>query len=300
MYLVRYRTAADRTPRVGVRHDDGLAVLPVGSAAELWRLPLSDLRSLVESAAPQAVPAGVEWLPPIDGRTEVWAAGVTYLRSRDARVEESGQRSVYELVYDAARPELFVKAPAWRAVTDGEPVAVRGDSTDDVPEPELAVLIGAHGGILGYLICNDMSSRSIEGENPLYLPQAKIYAGSCALSTGVRPAWEIDPADLGVRMIIRRAGQPVFEGGTRTSRMRRNVAELAGYLFQAENFPDGAVLSTGTGVVPDLGHGVRPGDQVTITIDGLGSLHNPVAVGREVFAGLAEDIRPESPASARP
>jgi 2-dehydro-3-deoxy-D-arabinonate dehydratase len=299
MYLVRYRTGTDRTARVGVRVDDGLAALPVGSAAQLWRLPLDDLRSLAQSVVPQDVPADVEWLPPIDGRTEVWAAGVTYLRSRDARVEESGQRSVYELVYDAERPELFVKAAAWRVVTDGEPVAVRSDSTDDVPEPELAVLVGSHGGILGYLICNDMSSRSIEGENPLYLPQGKIYAGSCALSAGVRPAWEIDPTDLHVTMVIRRDGETVFEGASRTSRMRRGVAELTDWLFRAENFPDGAVLSTGTGVVPELGRGVRPGDQVTIAVDGLGSLHNTVAVGREVFAGLAGGLRPESSRPAR-
>ena len=217
MHLVRFRTVADATPRVGVRTDDGLAPLPVGSAAELWRLPIDELRSLTESVTPQPIPPDVAWLPPVDGRTEVWAAGVTYLRSRDARVQESRQQSVYEQVYDAGRPELFYKAAAWRVVTDGEPVAIRTDSTDDVPEPELAVVFGAHGGILGYLVCNDMSSRSIEGENPLYLPQAKIYAGSCALSSGVRPAWEVDASDLAVTMVIRRGDVTAFEGATRTS-----------------------------------------------------------------------------------
>ncbi|HEY7812904.1 MAG TPA: fumarylacetoacetate hydrolase family protein [Nakamurella sp.] len=294
MHLVRFRTVADATPRVGVRTDDGLAPLPVGSAAELWRLPIDELRSLTESVTPQPIPPDVAWLPPVDGRTEVWAAGVTYLRSRDARVQESRQQSVYEQVYDAGRPELFYKAAAWRVVTDGEPVAIRTDSTDDVPEPELAVVFGAHGGILGYLVSNDMSSRSIEGENPLYLPQAKIYAGSCALSSGVRPAWEVDASDLAVTMVIRRGDVTAFEGATRTSHMRRTLPELAEYLFRAEHFPDGVVLSTGTGVVPQLGAGVAVGDEVTIEIEAVGRLRNEVVSRPEVFVGLADGVRPPS------
>jgi 2-dehydro-3-deoxy-D-arabinonate dehydratase len=292
MHLVRYHTTADRTPRVGVLTDHGLARLPVGDSAALWQLSVGELKSLTESVSPHPLPRDIHWLPPIDGRTEVWAAGVTYLRSRDARVEESHQPSIYEQIYDADRPELFFKAPAWRVVIDGEPVAVRSDSADNVPEPELAVVISARGEILGYLVSNDMSSRSIEGENPLYLPQAKVYAGSCALSIGVRPVWEVEADDLAITMVIRRAGEMVFEGATSTSRMRRNPEDLTPHLFRAENFPDGVVLSTGTGVVPELGAGVAVGDEIAISIDRVGTLRNRVVAGRDIFACLAEGGRP--------
>jgi 2-dehydro-3-deoxy-D-arabinonate dehydratase len=292
MHFVRFRSASDPRPRVGVLADGGLTPLTVESAAELWRRGLDELRELTETLAPQPVTERIQWLPPIDGRTEVWAAGVTYLRSRDARVEESSQRTVYEQVYDASRPELFYKAAAWRVVTDGEPVAIREDSLDNVPEPELAVLVGADGASLGYLVCNDMSSRSIEGENPLYLPQAKVYAGSCALSVGVRPAWEVDPADLTISMSITRGGATVFRGETRTSQMRRPPNELAEHLMRGDHFPDGVVLSTGTGIVPPLGEGVRQGDEVVMSIDGVGALRNPVVAGSTPYARLADGVRP--------
>ena len=168
-----------------------------------------------------AVPVdGLEFLPPLDGRGEVWCAGVTYERSRGARMEESTEQSVYDKVYTADRPELFQKAPAWRVVTDGEPVGIRVDSGHDVPEPELAVVANSHGEIVGFTVCNDMSSRSIEGVNPLYVPQAKLFAGGCALATGIRPVWEVeDPKDLEIGVVIEPRGR---RGVQRTRRRPRS------------------------------------------------------------------------------
>jgi len=207
--IVRYVDRRDRTVRVGVRRDAEISPIDgAASIAELLALSLADLRAKAEAAAgaPVAV-ADACLLPPVDGRTEVWAAGVTYERSRDARVEESTEKTVYEKVYDADRPELFFKSVAWRVVTDGEPIAIRADSGLDVPEPELAVVANRAGEIVGYAVADDVSSRAIEGDNPLYLPQAKVYAGSCAISTGIRPAWEIaSPADLGITMTVHRDG----------------------------------------------------------------------------------------------
>lgn len=297
MHLVRFRPDDASGEGVGVLDGDVLRRLAVDSMAALLRLPLPRIRELV--AAPAAPVAG-SWvaLPPIDGRTEVWASGVTYLRSRDARIEETTQRSVYELVYDAERPELFGKAPAWRVVTDSEPVAIRADSELDVPEPELAVLANAAGEIVGYLASNDMSSRSIEGANPLYLPQAKCYAGSTALSALVRPAWEVDGGRLAITLSITRAGVEVFAGSTGTDRMRRTPAELLGYLYRSENHPDGAVLSTGTGIVPGVEFTLREGDLVTIGISGVATLTNPVVVGKEKLAFLADPVRPGIPSTS--
>ncbi len=295
MHLVRFRTVADATPRVGVRTDDGLAPLPVGSAAELWRLPIDELRSLTESVTPQPIPPDVAWLPPVDGRTEVWAAGVTYLRSRDARVQESRQQSVYEQVYDAGRPELFYKAAAWRVVTDGEPVAIRTDSTDDVPEPELAVVFGAHGGILGYLVCNDMSSRSIEGENPLYLPQAKIYAGSCALSSGVRPAWEVDASRSGGH-----DGDPA-RGRHGVRGRHPHLAACAGRSPSWPNICSGRSTSPTASCCPPVpawfpnsAPGWLPGTRSPSRSRGWGASATPVVSRPEVFVGLADGVRPQS------
>ena len=185
MEIVRY-VEPGGAPQVGVRSAGRVAPLRGGSVAELLREPLDALRERLVPDGPEIDAAEVIFLPPIDGRTEVWAAGVTYERSRTGRVEESTQASIYEKVYDAERPEIFLKSVAWRVVTDGEPVALRTDSVLDVPEPELAVVANRLGEIVGYTICNDMSSRSLEGENPLYLPQAKIYRGSCALAAGIR------------------------------------------------------------------------------------------------------------------
>ena len=276
VYIVRAQLPGSPAPIVGVLTADSFAPLGVPDLATLWRGGLDAVRRQFESAVPTAIPDDLRLLPPIDGRTEVWAAGVTYRRSRDARIEESAQRTIYEQVYDADRPELFFKSVAWRVVTDGDSIGIRDDSTDNVPEPELAVVISPVGEILGYLVCNDVSSRSIEGENPLYLPQAKIYARSCALSNRVRPSWLVSSDDLIISMSIRRAGQAMFEGTTSTADLRRRPPDLVPHLLRAMDFPDGVILSTGTGIVPALGAGLRAGDEVDIGIDGVGRLTNPV------------------------
>jgi 2-dehydro-3-deoxy-D-arabinonate dehydratase len=212
----------------------------------------------------------------------VWAAGVTYQQSRAARVEESERSAtVYEQVYDADRPELFFKSVAWRVVGDGEPIAVRDDSKVDVPEPELAVVVNAAGEIVGYTVCDDVSSRTLEGENPLYLPQAKIYLGGCSVGPGIRPAWEVtDPYDLTIRLTIRRDGSVHWSGEASTSQLRRRLDELVDYLTRADAFPDGVILSTGTCLVPGTPFTLTAGDEVQIEIDEVGILTNPVVRGR--------------------
>ncbi|MFP5336863.1 MAG: fumarylacetoacetate hydrolase family protein [Actinomycetes bacterium] len=279
MHIVRYAERLTRDVRVGVLRHGAVTPLPVGSMAELLALPVEKTRALVE--APPSHPAtsvdGVRLLPPVDGLTEVWASGVTYERSMDARVEESATQDVYTRVYSAERPELFFKSPAWRVVTDGEPIAVRPDAAVTVPEPELALVVSAAGDVVGYLVCDDVSSRDIEGANPLYIPQAKTYAGSCALSAGIRPAWEVpDAADLTVALRVHRDGAVAFAGETSTARMRRRLDELVEYLLRAQDFPAGAVLATGTGVVPELDFGLAPGDRVEVEIEQVGLLSNPV------------------------
>jgi len=286
MQIIRYRTTAG-TIRIGVERDGSVAELPFASMAELLRTPLAELRTLVDAAHPTADEVGAI-LAPIDGRTEVWASGVTYLRSREARAEESQHERAYTLVYDAERPELFFKSPAWRVVTDGEPVGIRADSDSNVPEPELCLAINNRCEIIGYLICNDMSSRSIEGENTLYLPQAKSYAGACALSAGIRPAWEIDASNLTITMAIERDGEIAFHGDTSTSKIQRSFTDLAAFLMRAQSFPDGALLSTGAGIVPELTFTLEPGDRIDIAIDGVGRLVNEVAVGIEPFTFLSD------------
>jgi 2-dehydro-3-deoxy-D-arabinonate dehydratase len=297
MEIVRYVEQGAAQPKVGVRRDGKIAPVRFGSVAELLREPLDALRAGLEPAGPEVDAGAVTYLPPVDGRTEVWASGVTYERSRAGRVEESVQASVYELVYDAPRPELFLKAVAWRVVTDGEPVAVRADSEVDVPEPELAVVANSRGEIVGYTVCNDVSSRSIEGENPLYIPQAKIYSGSCALATGIRPAWEVDPADLAITMKVVRDGDLAFEGETSTARLHRTLEELVEVLYAPTDFPDGAILSTGTGIVPELSFSLAEGDRVDIEIAQVGTLSNPVVRGREQLAWLVDAC--ERPAARR-
>jgi 2-dehydro-3-deoxy-D-arabinonate dehydratase len=262
--------------------------------AELLRLPAEQLRTAVGQVSGDRPVADVRLLPPLDGRAEVWCAGVTYERSRGARMEESTEQSVYDRVYSAPRPELFPKSPAWRLVTDGEPIGIRADSGHDVPEPELAVVANSHGEIVGYTICNDVSSRSIEGENPLYIPQAKVFAGGCALATGIRPAWEVpDPTALTIDLVIRRDGVEVFTGTTSTEKLVRPLTELVDVLFAPNEFPDGVILATGTGIVPELDFALRAGDVVDISISEVGTLINTVAVGKESFEYLAaETARP--------
>ncbi len=214
-------------------------------------------------------------LAPIESQ-EVWAAGVTYQQSLVARAEEAVSADPYERVYSAERPELFFKATARRVRGTGEAVNIRSDSTWDVPEPELAVVCNSRLEIVGYTIGNDVSSRSIEGENALYLPQAKVYDGCCALGPAIVLAWDYSPRDRRIELVIRRAGAELFSGETSTSAMRRAIPELVGFLGRDQTFPVGCFLLTGTGVVPPAGVTLEDGDVVTIRIDGLGELTNPV------------------------
>ena len=202
-------------------------------------------------------------------------------------MEESAEQSVYDKVYSAERPELFPKAPAWRLVTDSEPVGIRADSGHDVPEPELAVVVNAYGETVGYTVCNDMSSRSIESENPLYLPQAKVFAGAAALATGIRPAWEVpDATNLAISLVIRRGETEAFAGETSTAQLARPLGQLVDHLCRASFFPDGAALATGTGIVPELDFRLQPGDVVEIDIEEVGRLVNRVEIGKEPFEWL--------------
>jgi 2-dehydro-3-deoxy-D-arabinonate dehydratase len=222
--------------------------------------------------------ASATLLPPID-RQEVWAAGVTYKRSKVARESESAAAaSFYDKVYTAPRPELFLKATAERVVRPGAPLRVRQDSTWTVPEPELALSITPEKRIVGFTIGNDMSARDIEGENPLYLPQAKIYAGSCSLGPVVTLASALPPlGQVTIELKIERAGSPAFQGSTQLTQMARTFESLVDWLFRENSFPNGVVLLTGTGIVPPDDFSLRSGDRVRILISGIGELVNPVA-----------------------
>lgn len=222
----------------------------------------------------------VQLLPPIDHQ-EVWAAGVTYRRSQTARMEESpAAASCYDRVYSAHRPELFFKATAHRVVGPGAPVRVRTDSKWTVPEPEIALVLSSHLTLSGFTIGNDMSARDIEGENPLYLPQAKIYDGCCALGPCVTLAGKMPPREtIGIEMVIRRGAETVFRGRTDASKMARNFGELIGWLGRDNSFPHGVLLLTGTGIVPDNDFTLQHGDVVEVSVDGIGKLVNPVVKG---------------------
>ncbi len=232
------------------------------------------LEEVVASPTQEAVPSDAHIVAPVESQ-EVWGAGVTYLRSREARVEEADNPTPYELLYEAERPEVYFKSPGWRAVGSGEGIGVRRDSTWDVPEPELTLVLDAGMRIAGYTIGNDVCSRSIEGENTLYLPQAKTYERSCAIGPCIVPADAIaEPFQIG--MEIARDGASVFEGATSTAEMRRSFEELARYLGRALAFPVGAFLLTGTGIVPEATFTLQAGDVVRISVDGLGTLENHV------------------------
>ncbi len=257
-----------------------LTAAGVASLTELLERP--DLPAWLERLAargdlPAYGPAAVRWRAPVE-RQEVWAAGVTYLRSKAARMAESTfSASAYDRVYDAPRPELFFKALAEKVVGPGEPVGVRRDSRWTVPEPELALVLNAAGQVVGYTLGNDMSARDIEGENLLYLPQAKIYEGSCALGPWIL----VGPDEATVRgwtltLRIRRAGTEVFAGSTEVGRLKRGFDELAAWLCRAQKFPHGAVLLTGTGIVPPDDFTLQAGDEVEIALADQARLVNPV------------------------
>jgi 2-dehydro-3-deoxy-D-arabinonate dehydratase len=285
MQIVRFR-AADGALALGALRNERVVARfkpPVATLPELLRLPLSEFRDTVQRTIAVSSPpeSDTTLLAPVDGLMEVWAAGVTYQRSEEARMEESGTPDVYSMVYRAERPEIFMKATPRRVVGPDGTVVVRADSTWDVPEPELAVVVNAHAEIVGYTIGDDVSSRSIEGENPLYLPQAKLYHGACAIGPGITPAWEVpDPYDLAIWMAIERQGEVIWDGETRTSGLKRRLEELVSYLFREDEFPDGAIISTGTALVPDAPFTLEHGDTVEVAIDRLGSFRTTVARGK--------------------
>ena len=218
-------------------------------------------------------------LSPVEGQ-EVWAAGVTYLRSKKARMEESDfSANAYDLVYDADRPEIFLKSLPEKVVGPGEAVGIREDATWNVPEPELVLVINSRQEIVGYTIGNDMSSRDIEGENLLYLPQAKVYDRSCAAGPWiVLGTDEAAVREWTIGVEIRRAGEAVFSGETSISNIKRTFDELAGYLCRSQTFSQGVLLLTGTGVVPDDAFTLVAGDEISVRISGIGELTNSVIV----------------------
>jgi 2-dehydro-3-deoxy-D-arabinonate dehydratase len=274
-----------------VRTPDGDTHLCLWRDGELWdlhplsfdallRLPLAEIQSLLEldlHPRQRTDPADVELAAPAESQ-EVWAAGVTYLRSREARIEETSQKTFYEHVYESDRPELFFKAAGWRVVPGGGEVGVREDSTWDVPEPELAVLSNSRAEVVAYACGNDMSSRSIEGENPLFLPQAKIYDRSCAIGPAAVLAWGVDVSRAKMRMTIERGGKQVFDGTATVADMTREPSKLAAVLHSSYSLPMGAWLLTGTSLVPPEPYTGTPGDVVRIAIDGLGELTNSVSL----------------------
>ena len=270
------RVLVDGAPVVAVARQGDL--YPVeGSLAQLLGAGRERLHEAVDRALrrpPLTAPA--ELLAPVDEQ-EVWASGVTYRRSATARVGESSVGDVYELVYEAQRPEPFLKAPAWRVRQPGAPLRIRADSTWDVPEPELALVIDARGEIVGYLAADDLSSRSIEGANPLYLPQAKIYDDSLGLSGTIVLARDApDPGAATIELEIHRAGERVFAGETSVSEMKRGLGELVTALYLELSFPAGAVLLTGTGVVPPDEFTLEDGDRVRIAVEGIGVLEHDI------------------------
>ena len=256
------------------------ALFPLeGTLATLLGRGAGALREAVSRALDgEPLPEPAELLAPVDEQ-EVWASGVTYRRSATARQEESVVADVYARVYDAERPELFLKAPAARVPRPGAPLRIRADSAWDVPEPELALVLDAGGAIAGYLVADDVSSRSIEGANPLYLPQAKTYDDAVGLSGTIVLAGEDgrDPArTAGIELEIRRGDAVVFAGATSVGEMRRSFEELAEHLFRELSHPAGAVLLTGTGIVPPDEVTLEPGDTVRIGIDGVGVLEHAI------------------------
>ncbi len=225
------------------------------------------------------LPPGAAIMPVLQSQ-ELWACGVTYLRSKIGRQEESkeaGGGDFYARVYEAERPEAFFKSTPHRVVGHGGKVRIRKDSTWDVPEPELTLVVSSSGKIVGYTVGNDMSSRSIEGENPLYLPQAKTYDGCAAVGPCVYVTDEPIPASTMIRLVINRNNETVFEGDVGISQMKRTVTELVSYVYRECSFPHGALIMTGTGIVPGHDFTLQQGDEVQITIDGIGTLINTVA-----------------------
>ena len=282
MKLCRFQEPG-QAPRIGLILENAAVLdLSVAGIASLTALLeaqnlLPQLSALASQNLPRFDLADLRLLAPLE-RQEVWAVGVTYLRSKNARMEESDfSATAYDRVYDAPRPELFFKSLPEKVVSTAEAVGIRKDARWNVPEPELAFVINSRGEITGYTIGNDMSSRDIEGENLLYLPQAKIYDRSCALGPCITvSATEAVARTWKIILQIQRAGKAVFEGETSVAQIKRTFKELVDYLFRSQTFPHGAILLTGTGIVPPDGFTLMPGDTIRISIDGIGTLENQV------------------------
>jgi 2-dehydro-3-deoxy-D-arabinonate dehydratase len=283
MKICRFRRSADDIVRVGLSANDSeLFDLTPGGVTLLEPLlesqdPEEQLTWLAVEGLPRVPISQVTFCAPVE-RQEIWAAGVTYLRSKAARMEESEfSATAYDRVYAAERPELFFKSLGEKVAAHGEPVGIRSDARWSVPEPELALVLNSRGIVVGLTIGNDMSSRDIEGENLLYLPQAKVYERSCALGPWIyMGASETAARSWQIRLAIERNGQKVFTGETSAGQIKRSFAELAGFLFRCQKFPHGAVLLTGTGVVPPDSFTLQAGDVVEIEISGIGILRNAV------------------------
>ena len=285
MQLAKYRTT-DGTTQVGCVEDGQIVALNFQNSE------CQSLADLLDAANPGQVAnqlrdanqtqalSEVSLLPPID-QQEVWAAGVTYKRSKTARMEESeAAASCYDRVYESPRPELFLKATPSRVSGPQQPLRIRVDAEWNVPEPEITLVINSRKELVGYTIGNDMSSRDIEGDNPLYLPQAKVYNQCCGLGPVITLA-DAMPAreEIGIQLVIHRDGAQVFEGATSVAQMARSFEDLIQWLGRDNDFPGGAFLLTGTGIVPDSDFTLRPADVVDISIDGIGTLSNPIVQG---------------------
>jgi 2-dehydro-3-deoxy-D-arabinonate dehydratase len=270
MYLTKRMTTAG--PRWAL---DG-KLLPQSINLAVLLAMRKSLALHVLRSAPTAIVAHGDLAPPVDSNQEVWASGVTYYRSREARRAESQAKDVYEKVYSAARPELFFKLPGWRVVGQDGAIRIRGDSRWNVPEPELTLVVNNYQEILGFTAGNDVSSRDIEGENPLYLPQAKVYNGSCALGPGILVVDDVGLLeDLRIALEVWRGDALAFRGDTNTTLIQRSFEELIAYLFRELTFPSGVLLMTGTGIVPPDGFTLEIDDRVVITVGDL-SLENVV------------------------
>lgn len=285
MKLIKYLSHSGE-PSVGQL--DGDRVIPLDLSRSSFRTladileaddPQQAASSLLDASRERPV-ADVALLAPID-QQEVWAAGVTYQRSQVARMEESeAAASCYDRVYSSPRPELFFKATPHRVAGPGQPLRIRADSTWNVPEPEITLALNSRLRLVGFTVGNDMSSRDIEGENPLYLPQAKVYNGCCGLGPCITLAGAMPAvAAIHVRLVIRRAGEVVFAGTTSGAKMARSFADLIQWLGRDNSFPHGAFLLTGTGIVPQRDFTLQPGDLVAVSIEGIGTLTNPIVQG---------------------